>query len=108
VTTAASDPSTETPKRGLVAAAVAVAAHVVVVLVTILVGQVVDPSPGGGTEDLGAVVTTFFGGEILLGLACVIASMVMFRRGLRYTGVGLMGGFVLGLILVVAFQAVVS
>lgn len=98
MTATSSDPSTETPRRGLIAAGIALAAHVVVVLAAVLAGQVVSPSTGGGMEDLAAVAVTLLGGEILIGLACVIISAVQFRRGLRYTGVGLMGGWLVGLL----------
>ena len=76
------------------------------ILLAFLMGRVVSPSAGGGMEDLAAVAVTFLGGEILVGLGCVIASMVLFRRGRRYTGVGLMGGWIVGLALVIAVQAI--
>ena len=100
MTATSSDPSTETPKRGFIAAGIAIAAHVVVVLAAVLAGQIVSPSTGGGMEDLAAVAVTLLGGEILIGLTCVIVSALQFRRGWRYTGIGLMGGWLVGLLAV--------
>ncbi len=47
----------------------------------------------------------FFGGEALVGLAAVVVSSIQFRRGWRYTGVGLMGGWIAGLLIVALIQA---
>ncbi len=101
-----SDPSTDTPKRGGVAAGIAVAAHALVLLLAFLAGRVVSPSPGGGMEDVAAVAVAFLGGEALVGLAAVIASMVLFRRGARYTGLGILAGWIGGLALIVLYQAI--
>jgi hypothetical protein len=108
VTTTVSDPGTETPKRGWVAAAAAVAAHAIVLLAAFVAARVVTPSAGGGTEDLAAAAMTFLGGEILVGLGCLITSAMLFRRGWRYTGVGLMGGWIGGLVLVMLVQKLLS
>jgi len=90
VTTAASGPSTDTPKRGLKAAAIVVAAHVVVVLVAVLTDRAI----------------VFLSLEALLGIAAVGTSMALYRKEMRYTGIGLMGGFVGGLVLVALIQAI--
>jgi hypothetical protein len=95
VTETSSDPSTETPKRGVIAAAIALAAHALVVLGGFVAAQIVSPS-GGGMQDLAAAAVTVVGGEIVVTLGCVIVSAVQFRRGWRYTGVGLMGGWLVG------------
>jgi hypothetical protein len=100
VTATTPDPATDTPKRGLIAAAIALGSHVVVILVGLLAARLVRPSNGGGMEDLAAAVVTVLGGEILTGLACLIVSAVQFRRGWRYTGLGLMGGWIVGLVAV--------
>jgi len=101
-----SEPSTDTPKRGGVAAGIAIAAHVLVLLLAFLAARVVSPSPGGGMEDVAAAAVTFLGGEAVVGLAAVIASMVLFRRGARYTGLGILGGWLGGLALLVLYQAI--
>ncbi len=105
MTTTAPDPATETPRRGGIAAAIAVGAHAVVLLATFIAGKVVQPSGGGGMEDLAAVTMTFFGGEMLVGLGAIITSMVLFRRGWRYTGLGLMAGWIGGLALILLAYA---
>jgi hypothetical protein len=104
VTTAAADPSAETTKRGWIAAAIALAGHLVVLLLAFIAAQVVTPSAGGGMEDLAWAAAIFFGGEALLGIACLVTSAVLYRRGWRYTGLGLMGGWIAGFLLGVLIQ----
>lgn len=94
------EPVTETPKRGGIAAAIALAAHALVILAGFVAPRVVGPSEG--FQDLAAVVLAVFGGEIIVTLACVIVSAVLFRRGQRYTGLGLMAGWFVGIIIVMA------
>ena len=84
----------------MVAAAIALGAHAVVILAGFLAARIVSPSPGGGMEDVAAAAVTVLGGEVLTGLACVIASALLYRRGWRYTGLGLMGGWIVGLVIV--------
>jgi hypothetical protein len=74
-------PATETPKRGVVAGAIAFAAHVVVFLIALA---------GGGA--------ILFGGETLLAIASLVVATVLFRRDGRYTGVGIMAGWLVGLL----------
>jgi hypothetical protein len=104
VTTTTSDPSTETPKRAGIAAAIAVGAHLVVLLAAYVAAQIVEPTASNGFEDLAAVALTFLGGEILVGLAVIVVSAILFRRGWRYTGVGLMGGWIGGWLLLLLVQ----
>jgi hypothetical protein len=89
VSTTTPDRAAETPKRAAIAAAVALGAHVVILLATSITGS----------------AATFLGGEALIGLAAVVVSALQFRRGWRYTGVGLMGGWLAGLFLIVLVQA---
>lgn len=93
--------STDTPKRGVIAAAIALGAHALVVLAGFLAAQMVDAS-GGGFQDIAAAVATVLAGEIITGLACVIVSAVQYRRGQRYTGLGLMGGWIAGFVAIMA------
>jgi hypothetical protein len=81
VTSTAPAPATETPKRGIIAGAIALAGHVVVFLLALV----------GGSSVL-------FGGEVLLTIACLAVSAILFRRDWRYTGVGIMGGWFVGLL----------
>ena len=101
MTETAPKPATETPLRAGIAGLIALCGHAVAFLAGYLVASVVQPSPGGGFEDLAAVVMTFLGLEVLLGLACLIVGAVMFRRNRKYTGLGLVGGWLVGLLLLV-------
>jgi hypothetical protein len=105
VTTTPVEPAADTPARGILAGAIAFGGHVLVFLAAFLAGRLVKPSGGGGMEDLAAVVVTLLGGELLLALTCLIAGAVLFRRGWRRTGVGLMGGWLVGMVIVVMLQA---
>jgi hypothetical protein len=81
VTSTAPAPATETPKRGVIAGAIALAGHVVVFLLALV----------GGSSVL-------FGGEVLLTIACLAVGAILFRRDWRYTGVGIMAGWFVGLL----------
>jgi hypothetical protein len=98
VTSSASAPATETPKRGAIAGAIALGAHVVIFLAAFLAGRLTSAGNGGGMQDLAAVSGTLFGGETLLAIACLVVASILFRRDLRYTGVGIMAGWFAGLI----------
>ncbi len=74
-------------------------------LAAFLAGRIVKPS-GGGFQDLAAVVVTFLGGELLLALACLIVGAVLFKRGWRRTGVGVMGGWLVGMLAVVLLRVI--
>jgi hypothetical protein len=86
------------------AGAIAFGAHVLVILAAVLASRIVKPS-GGGFQDLAAFAVTFLGGEMLLALASLIVGAVLFKRGWRRTGVGLMAGWLVGMVLVVLLQA---
>ncbi len=101
MTGTAPKPTAERPLRAGVAGLIALGGHAVAFLAGYLVASVVRPSTGGGFEDLAAVVMTFFGLELLLGLACLVAGAVMFRRDRKYTGLGLVGGWLVGLLILV-------
>jgi hypothetical protein len=82
----------------VIAGAIALAAHVVIFLTAFLSGRLTTPSNGGGMEDLAAAAGILFGGETLLAIACLVVATILFRRDLRYTGVGIMAGWFAGLI----------
>jgi hypothetical protein len=92
----------ETPVRAAIAGLIALGGHAVALLAGLIAAWLVPPSPGGGLQDLAAVVMAFLGVEILVGLACLITGAILFRRDRRYTGLGLIGGWLLGLVFVVA------
>jgi hypothetical protein len=85
VTSTTPAPATETPKRGVIAGAIVLAGQVVVYLLALVGGS-----------------TFLFGGEVLLTIACLVVSAILFRRDWRYTGVGIMAGWFVGLLLVLA------
>ena len=89
VTTTPADPATETPQRALKSAGIAAIVNIVVLIVGFVVGR-----------------ELFLLGEALLGLAIVVTAMVQYRRGLRYTGVGLLGGWIAGMLLAAVILAV--
>jgi hypothetical protein len=89
VTTTPADPATETPQRALKVAGAAVVANIVVMILGLVVG--------GGL---------FLLAEALLGLVVVVTSMVQYRRGSRYTGVGLLGGWIGGMLIAAVVLAV--
>jgi hypothetical protein len=95
------NPATETPKRGVVAAAIALGAHALVVLAGFLAIRIVGPG-SEGFQDIAAMVLTIFGGEIVVTLACVIVGAIQYRRGRQYTALGLMAGWLIGFIGVMA------
>jgi hypothetical protein len=96
VTTTTPEPTAEKPVRGLVAAGIALAAHGLIFLIAYLIGQTADS--GDGFQDLAAVAATIFLGEAIVGLAALIGGALVFRRGRRFTGLGLVGGWLLGLL----------
>lgn len=100
VTATRPEPVTDAPKRGVIAGVIAFAAHLVVVLVALVAARVV--GPGEGFQDLATALMVIFGGEIVVTLACVVISAVQYRRGLRHTPVGLMAGWLVGILAVMA------
>jgi hypothetical protein len=80
--------ASETSQRGLRAAGITVAANIVLLILGLTAG----PGP-------------FLLGQALLGLATVVTSMVQYRRGWRYTGLGLLGGWLGGLLVAIAILA---
>ena len=105
MTTIPAQPAADTTKQGVVAGAIAFGCHLVVLGAAVLASRLVEPS-GGGFQDLAAFVVTFFGGELLLALASLIVGTVLFKRGRQRTGVGLMGGWLAGMVVVVMLQAI--
>jgi hypothetical protein len=77
-------------------ALLAIAGHVLVIVAAFIAGQVVEPSGGGGVEDLAAVAVVFVGGEILLFLTCLIGGIVSLVRRKPDLAVGLIAGWLLG------------
>lgn len=67
-----------------------------------LTGQLVEPSPGGGFEDIAAVVGVFLLVGLVVGLVSVITGFVWIARGKRDLGTGLLVGWLLGAAIIAA------
>jgi hypothetical protein len=98
--------SGDTPSGAVVTGVIALGGHAVSLLAAYLAASAVQPSAGGGFEDLAAAAVAFLGSQVVLGLACVIVSAILFRNGRRYTGLGLLGGWLVGLFIVVILTQV--
>lgn len=95
------DTSTFRPARLRQGVLLALVGHAAVVIGAFVAGRVVRPTPGDGFEDLKAIVFTLSGGELLLGLVCLVAGALLFRKDERERGIGLIAGWLVGLALVV-------
>ena len=84
------------------------AGHVVALVAGFVAGRLTRPTPGGGFEDLVAVVSTFFGIEVLLALTCLIAGILLLVKGRRDLGAGLLLGWLLGGVAIWIFVAIQS
>ena len=101
--------TTSTPaldrRRTAVFAGVGLATHVLAIALAFIVARL---SRGAeGLSDLGRGLSAFFLTEIVAGLVCLIGGAVLFRLGRREVGVGLLAGWVVGLLLTVVFLSVV-
>jgi hypothetical protein len=94
--------------RVLTAFILGVAGHVVALVAGFIAGRLTKPNPGGGFEDLVAVVSTFFGIEVLIALTCLIAGILLLVKGRRDLGAGLLLGWLLGGIAIWIFIAIQS
>jgi hypothetical protein len=82
------------PAKALVGALVGFFSHALVFGAAYVAGRLGGP----GMESLGAIVGTLLLGEAVLGLVCLITGAILFRRGHRELGLGLLGGWIVGLI----------
>jgi hypothetical protein len=80
-------------------ALLAVAGHGVVILAAFVAARFIEPSGGGGMQDLAAVATVLVVGEITLLLACLIGGIVSLVRRRPDLAVGLFAGWLLGALL---------
>jgi hypothetical protein len=97
--------TTSTPaldrRRTLVFAGVGAATHVLALAVAFAVERLWHG--GEDFEDLGRAVVAFFLTEIVAGLVCLVGGAVLFRLGRREVGLGLLAGWVVGLLVTVVF-----
>ncbi|HEX6870052.1 MAG TPA: hypothetical protein VF163_03050 [Micromonosporaceae bacterium] len=61
------------------------------------------PKPNEGFRDLATVVGVFLLIEVIIGLACLIAGTVAFVKGKRDRGLGLVAGWLIGVVAVWLF-----
>jgi hypothetical protein len=90
--------STFNIRQGALGFVIGLASHAIAFLFGFIAGQLVEPSPGGGFEDIAAVALTFLGTEALLGVAAIIAAVVASKRGRRDLGLGVVAGWLVGVI----------
>jgi hypothetical protein len=91
------------PTASLVGAVFGLAAHALAFGAAFVAGRMVRPSPGGGFEDLAAVVVTFVVTELVAAVACLVVGVVLVARGRRAPGVGLLVGWLVGLVVTAVF-----
>jgi hypothetical protein len=85
-------------RQGALGVVIGLAGHAIAFLFGFVAGQLVEPTQGGGFEDIAAVALIFLGTEALLGVAAVIATVILARRGKRDLGFGVLAGWVVGVI----------
>ena len=100
--TTTEQPTRRTVRDAVIGVAIGLAAHAVVFGLAIVAGTVVEPSAGGGWEDLVAVITTVLVGEAIVALACLIVGVVLIVRGRRALGIGLLAAWLAGFVPVAA------
>jgi hypothetical protein len=90
--------SAPSPRRAIVGALIGLGSHALVAAAAFVAGRVVQPSAGGGFDDLAAVALVLLLAEIVVGLGCLAVGIVVFVKGERDLGLGLVGGWLVGLI----------
>jgi hypothetical protein len=93
-------------RRAGLAALVGVGTHVLAFLVSYLVARL--STNAQGLADIGHAVTAYFLIEILAGLGSLIGGLLLFRRGQRDVGLGLVLGWLVGLVLTVVFLSIAA
>jgi hypothetical protein len=92
-------------RRTAAFAGIGVATHGLAIALAFIVARVSQAAEG--LSDLGRALSTFFVTEIVAGLVCLIGGGVLFRVGRREVGLGLLSGWVVGLVLTVVFLSVI-
>jgi hypothetical protein len=80
----------------ILGAALGIAGHLLAFGVGLLAARLVQPSAGGGFEDIAAAVVSFLGAELLVALCCLVGGGVLLARGRRDLGTGLLLGWLAG------------
>ncbi len=107
-TTSAAPASTFRASRLLLGVAVAATLQLLVFGAAFLAGRLVEPQPGGGFEDLVAVVGTLLIGELVVAVLCLVFGIRAIVKGQRDLGFGLLGGWVVFIIAVIILRAVTA
>jgi hypothetical protein len=81
----------------------ALAGHALALGAAFVAGRIVEPSAGGGFEDLATVVVTFVGVEVLVALVCLVGGIALIGRRRDELGFGLIVGWALGALATWAF-----
>jgi RsiW-degrading membrane proteinase PrsW (M82 family) len=88
------------------AALVGLFAHALAFCTGWLTGKVVTPSPGGGFEDLAAVVVVFILTEGAVLLGAIAGAAILGSRGRRDAALGLIAGWLVGaIVLLIVWKA---
>jgi hypothetical protein len=92
------DPRPFSGGRLLLGALAAIGGHLLAAAAAWIAGRVVEPASGGRFEDIAAVVGVLALGEIIVFIAALVASILLFVRGRRDLATGVITGWVAGMI----------
>ena len=93
-------------RRTVAFAGIGVATHVLAFAVAFAVERLWQG--GEDFEDLGRAAFAFVLTEIVVGLVCLVGGAALFRLGRREAGLGLLSGWVVGLVLTLVFFGVLN
>ena len=93
-------PTTFNIRQGALGFVIGLASHSIAFLFGFIAGRLVEPSPGGGFEDLAAIALIFLGVEALVAVGTVIATILLTKRGKRDLGFGVLGGWLVGALVI--------
>jgi hypothetical protein len=87
----------------LLAAVAPLLGHVLSLATAVFAAQIVSPAAGGGFEDLGAAIVTLLVVQVLLGVACLGATVYFLIRNERPMGLTIAASWLLGMFVVAIF-----
>ncbi len=90
-------------RQGALGLVIGLAGHGIAFLFGFLAGQLVEPSEGGGFQDIAAVALIFLSTEALVGVAALVATVLLARRGKRDLGLGMLAGWLVGVLAIWVF-----
>ena len=77
--------------------------HALAFLTGFIAARLVEPSEGGGFEDIAAVAVSFLAVEALVAMVALAAGITFAVKGRRELGLGILLGWGAGVILIIAF-----